>query len=64
MLDCGNSLQNGKFHLIDGVGSFTCGMPKDELETKAQAFTTPLDITLSYLYKDTAETPLVINKID
>ena len=63
-LDCANSLQGGyQLRLIEGVGSFTCSIAKEELASNAAAFTTPLDITLTYLYRDFAETPIIINKI-
>jgi hypothetical protein len=60
-LECNSPEQ--KVRLIDGTGFFTCSLEKSKLPQQQSAFTTPLDITLSYLYKETAEKPIIINKI-
>lgn len=60
-LECNSPEQ--KVRLIDGVGFFTCSLEKSKLPQQQLAFTTPLDIALSYLYKETSEKPIVINKI-
>ncbi len=52
-----------KIRLIDGVGYFTCSIEKSKLPQQQAAFTTPFDITLSYLYKETIEKPITITKI-
>jgi hypothetical protein len=57
------SAPDKKVRLIDGLGFFTCTIEKAIFEQQQAAFSTPLDITLSYLYKDSIEQPLVITKI-
>ncbi len=64
-LECSGLGSQKSVRLIDGVGYATCSIPLLEFsESTVSAFTTPLDIKVSYLYKDTIQQPLSIVRIN
>lgn len=53
---------NGFVRLINGEGSIICELPKSDYGQTNSAYTTPLKIKLSYVYKNTAERKVLIKK--
>lgn len=52
----------GYVRLINGEGFVICELPKSAYEQSKTAFTTPLKIWLSYIYRNTAEKKIQIKK--
>lgn len=61
-LDC-RPLDGGELRLIEGRGYLICTIQKDQLYTRQNAYVTPLEIELSYGYKDTIKKPMKFRKL-
>lgn len=53
---------NGFIRLINGEGSIICELSKNDYGQTNSAYTTPLKIKVSYVYKNTAERKVLIKK--
>lgn len=53
---------NGYVRLINGEGTITCRLSSEQYANTNTAYTTPLKIRLSYLYRNTAERKIQIRK--
>lgn len=63
-LACSGTGSANAVRLVDGIGYVTCSIAlRDVYQGAAPAFATPLDIEVSYLYKDTIQQPIRIAKI-
>ena len=63
-LACGGTGSSNAVRLVDGTGYVTCSIALPDIyQGTAPAFATPLDIEVSYLYKDTIQQSIRIAKI-
>ena len=53
--------KDGEVRLIDGSGTVICSIKKSSLE-RPSSYLTPLEISFSYTYRDTASVPITIKK--
>ena len=54
--------EQGLTRLVNGEGFLICDLPKEQYKLSDTAFTTPLTIKLSYVYRNTAEKKIMIKK--
>lgn len=62
-LQCGPFIEGKEIRLFNGEGSIFCTLLRSEYENEGSAYTTPLNIELSYGYRKTASKQIRISKI-